>query len=158
MRDLIRDSTLGHVLHSISGGKILGWEEDRDRSTLSRLVSTGSNAGNPNALERVTSQVSNSDRSTEKALDSDTEKGNDYEMIDWLPNDAANPRNWSTRKKFFVTFEICLLTTSVYIGSAIYTAGLGGVMEQFNVSETVALLGLTLFVCGYALGPMLWVS
>lgn len=52
-------------------------------------------------------------------------------------------------KKFFVTFQLCLLTTSVYIGSAIYTAGLvgpGSVVEQFKVSPVVALLGLSLFV------------
>lgn len=88
----------------------------------------------------------------------DAEKGQDFVLIDWLENDPANPQNWSTPKKFFVTFQICLLTTSVYIGSAIYTAGLGGVVEQFHVSETAALLGLSLFVAGYGLGPMVWVS
>lgn len=46
---------------------------------------------------------------------------------------------------------------SVYIGSAIYTAGLQGVMQQFGVSDVAALLGLTLFVLGYALGPMVLV-
>ncbi len=46
---------------------------------------------------------------------------------------------------------------SVYIGSAIYTAGLQGVMQQFGVSDVAALLGLTLFVLGYALGPMILV-
>jgi MFS transporter, DHA1 family, multidrug resistance protein len=61
-------------------------------------------------------------------------------------------------KKFFVTFQICFLTLSVYIGSAIYTAGLEGVMEQFHVSQVAALLGLTLFVLGYALGPMILVQ
>ena len=66
--------------------------------------------------------------------------------------------NWSTFKKFFVTFEICLLTFSVYIGSAIYTAGIVGVMEEFHVSQVAAILGLTLFVAGYGLGPMLWAS
>lgn len=69
----------------------------------------------------------------------------------------ADPRNWSLGKKVFVTFQICLLTTSVYIGSAIYTAGLVDVTLDFGVSETVALLGLTLFVLGYALGPMVLV-
>lgn len=62
-------------------------------------------------------------------------------------------------KKFFVTSQICLLTTSVYIGSAIYTAGLvgpGSVTEQFQVSNTAALVGLTVFVAGYGLGPMVW--
>ncbi|PNS15924.1 hypothetical protein CAC42_4325 [Sphaceloma murrayae] len=87
----------------------------------------------------------------------DPEKGRDLTVIDWDgSNDPENPRNWSTPKKFFVTFEICLLTTSVYIGSAIYTPGLYGVMEQFQVSQTVAVLGLCLFVAGYGLGPMVF--
>ena len=46
---------------------------------------------------------------------------------------------------------------AVYIGSAIYTAGLEGVMHQFGVSDVAALLGLTMFVLGYALGPMVLV-
>ena len=64
--------------------------------------------------------------------------------------------NWSTFKKFFVTFEICLLTFSVYIGSAIYSAGEEDVEMVFGVSQVAATLGLTLFVAGYGLGPMLW--
>ena len=66
------------------------------------------------------------------------------------------PLNWSTFKKGFVTFEICLLTFSVYIGSAIYTAGTETVVKDFGVSQTKATLGLTLFVAGYGLGPMIW--
>lgn len=57
-------------------------------------------------------------------------------------------------KKVFVTFQICLLTASIYIGSAIYTAGLTDVMQVFGVSQVAALLGLTLFVAGYGLGPV----
>lgn len=67
-----------------------------------------------------------------------------------------NPMNWSQAKKFFVTFEICLLTTSVYIGSAIYSAGILDVSMVFGVSRVAATLGLTLFVAGYGIGPMLW--
>lgn len=55
-----------------------------------------------------------------------------------------------------MTFEICFLTFSVYIGSAIYSASILGVVEEFGVSEVAATLGLTLFVAGYAVGPMLW--
>ena len=62
----------------------------------------------------------------------------------------------STFKKFFVTFEITLLTFSVYIGSAIYSAGIIDVVQVFGVSQVAATLGLTLFVLGYALGPVLW--
>jgi len=64
--------------------------------------------------------------------------------------------NWSLLKKVFVTFEICLLTTSVYIGSSIYSAGTESVAATFGVSTVAATLGLSLFVAGYGLGPMLW--
>lgn len=64
--------------------------------------------------------------------------------------------NWTTPKKFLVTFLICLLTFSVYIGSAIYSAGTQDVMKTFGVSQVAATLGLTLFVAGYGLGPMVW--
>lgn len=67
-----------------------------------------------------------------------------------------NPQNWPMWKKFFVTFEICLLTFSVYIGSAIFTPGIPTVMQDFGVSQVAATLGLTLFVGGYGLGPLLW--
>lgn len=66
------------------------------------------------------------------------------------------PRNWSFAKKCLVTFEICLLTTSVYIGSSIYSAGTENVMATFGVSRVAATLGLTLFVAGYGIGPMIW--
>ena len=66
------------------------------------------------------------------------------------------PLNWSLFKKVFVTFQICLLTFSVYIGSAIYSAGTETVVKDFGVSQTKATLGLTLFVAGYGLGPMIW--
>lgn len=64
--------------------------------------------------------------------------------------------NWSHAKKFYVTFEICLLTFSVYVGSAIYSAGILDVVQVFGVSRVAATLGLTLFVAGYGLGPMIW--
>ncbi|KAI8625854.1 MFS transporter [Xylariaceae sp. FL1651] len=75
----------------------------------------------------------------------DPEKGKDYCIVDY-ENPKQNPQNWSTPKKFFVTFEICFLTFSVYIGSAIYTAGLLSVVATFGVSHVAATLGLALFV------------
>lgn len=48
------------------------------------------------------------------------------------------------------------MTFGVYIGSAIYSAGIPSVMQDFHVSQVAATLGLTLFVAGYGLGPMIW--
>jgi len=85
------------------------------------------------------------------------EHGKDVHLVTWYgDDDPENPQNWSLGKKCFVTGLICLLTTSVYIGSSIYTPGLESVMAVFGVSQVAATLGLTLFVAGYGIGPMLW--
>lgn len=87
----------------------------------------------------------------------DAEKGKDLDVVTWYnENDPENPQNWGLGKKCFVTFEICLLTTSIYIGSSIYSAGTQSVMATFGVSQVAATLGLTLFVAGYGIGPMIW--
>lgn len=62
-------------------------------------------------------------------------------------------RNWSRNKRVFVAFLISLLTFSVYIGSAIYTSAIPGLMVEFQTSETMGTLGLTLFVLAYGIGP-----
>lgn len=60
---------------------------------------------------------------------------------------------------FALSTHSALLTFSVYIGSSIYSPALIGpnsVSMVFDVSEISALTGLTLFVIGYAISPMLW--
>lgn len=48
----------------------------------------------------------------------------DDNIVTWYgPGDPANPQNWSVIKKCWTTFLLCLLTFSIYIGSAIYAPG-----------------------------------
>jgi DHA1 family multidrug resistance protein-like MFS transporter len=78
-------------------------------------------------------------------------------LVDWYTtDDKANPQNWSNTKKGLVTLLICIYTTAVYTGSAIYTPSAEGVMERFGVSATSASLGIALFVFAYGLGPLLF--
>ncbi len=147
MKDLFRETLFGRLVRLASGGKLLAYNEERDPTNLKQYQPLNTKISD-SALSAASDQ--------EKPL-ADQEKGADHLLVTWSPNDPHNPRNWSTPKKLFVTFQICLLTTSVYIGSAIYTAGLQGVEAQFHISPVHALLGLTLFVLGYALGPMVWV-
>ncbi|GAA6049690.1 hypothetical protein JCM3770_004410 [Rhodotorula araucariae] len=75
-------------------------------------------------------------------------------LVDFDDDDQLNPYCWSNRKRNFVTFEIALMTTVVYIGSAIYTPSEVGLMEEYGVAQVVTVLGLSLFILGYAIGPM----
>lgn len=78
-------------------------------------------------------------------------------LVDWYTtDDPANPQNWSPRKRAFVTFVMCAYTWVVYTGSSIYAASEGGVMQQFTVNPTEAVLPLSLYVLAYGIGPLLF--
>lgn len=79
----------------------------------------------------------------------------DDNIVTWYgPTDPANPQNWSLVKKCWATFLLCLLTFSIYIGSAIYSPGYESLIMEFGTNHTIATLGLTLFVIGYGIGPL----
>ncbi|KAI1798105.1 MFS general substrate transporter [Ganoderma leucocontextum] len=79
----------------------------------------------------------------------------DPNCVDWYGlDDPDNPRNWSLFKKCFVTFDICFLTFSIYMGSSIVVPSIEALAAYFGVSTVVSTLTLTLFVVGYGIGPM----
>ncbi|KAG5660904.1 hypothetical protein KAF25_002547 [Fusarium avenaceum] len=179
MKELIRDTIFSHTLRLMTGGKVFKYPEEEDSSLWKKYVHTEKSANMakygqvqpPEDSEQQARESQTRSSSSSTVVPSrrsegvngasghpiDKEKGKDVYVVDWYgPDDPENPRNWSRIKRFFVTFEICLLTFSVYIGSAIYSAGLQDVMREFGVSQVAATVGLTVFVAGYGLGPMVW--
>jgi DHA1 family multidrug resistance protein-like MFS transporter len=78
-------------------------------------------------------------------------------LVDWYhTDDAENPHNWSNLKRALIATIICLYTFVVYTTSAIYTSSEGGIIAEFGVSEVLATLGLSLYVLGYGMGPLLF--
>ncbi|KAL6880038.1 MFS general substrate transporter [Trichoderma longibrachiatum] len=78
-------------------------------------------------------------------------------LVDWYTtDDADNPQNWSSGKKAFVVLQIYLYTLAVYIGSAIITPSQPFIEARFGVEPEVASLGLSLYVLGYGIGPLLF--
>ncbi|OQV05719.1 hypothetical protein CLAIMM_10406 isoform 2 [Cladophialophora immunda] len=78
-------------------------------------------------------------------------------LVDWYTtDDPENPQNWSQAKKLFVLVQICLYTFAMYGGSSIYVVGESGVMQRFGVSQAAAALGLSMYVIGYGVGPLLF--
>ena len=157
MKDLFRETVFGRLIHLVSGGKLFNYDEELSPSTLQKYQPKQSQSWSASTSLQVDDRENHQIDGQEQPITTDREKGPDHLLVDWTIDDPQNPRNWSTPKKFFVTFQICLLTTSVYIGAAIYTEVLQCVQADFHISPVKALLGLTLFVVGYALGPMVWV-
>ncbi|PWY84823.1 MFS general substrate transporter [Aspergillus heteromorphus CBS 117.55] len=133
-------------------------EPDADSGSMTQVPSSRSQRRPP--ITQYPSQAWSSNGQRYQGMTGATinpEKGRDVNVVDWWDeNDRENPQNWPLWKKTVVTSEICLLTFSVYIGSAIFSAGIPDVMQKFHISQVAATLGLTLFVAGYGCGPLLW--
>lgn len=78
-------------------------------------------------------------------------------LVDWYTSDdPANPQNWSSRKKSFVTLLICMYTWVTYLSGSLFVSASPGVEQHFGVSPIAASLGLALFVLAYGVGPLIF--
>ncbi|KAL7941267.1 major facilitator superfamily domain-containing protein [Trichoderma barbatum] len=135
-------------------------ESDLDCRTLSKIISrpqmsrVGSLASLQQAYTAATLQANvRSQHST--IYPQKLENG--IILVDWYStDDEENPQNWSSKKKIFVVFQIYLYTLAVYIGSAIITPSQPYIEAQFGVEPQVASLGLSLYVLGYGIGPLVF--
>ncbi|RAH55936.1 MFS general substrate transporter [Aspergillus piperis CBS 112811] len=162
--ELFRDTTFGKLIRVLTRGRVLPYPEETCPSAWSLYVQHSQDPHDPEfsleptdsyGLYTVLSQATQS-RSYDTP-ESVVKVGDDFKIITWRESgDSENPQNWSLSRKVFVSLQIWVLTFAIYIGSAIYTPGIPGVSEQFHVSTVAATLGLTLFVLGYGIGPMLW--
>ncbi|KAH7410004.1 major facilitator superfamily domain-containing protein [Phaeosphaeria sp. MPI-PUGE-AT-0046c] len=79
-----------------------------------------------------------------------------YELVTFKIDDPENPKNWSKAWKWYCTMCVAITCFVVALDSAVVTADLQGVAEEFRVSEEVTLLTITLFVIGFGVGPMVF--
>ncbi|KAF2401657.1 MFS general substrate transporter [Trichodelitschia bisporula] len=72
------------------------------------------------------------------------------------PDDEYNPRNWRFSKKVITTLCYGLTTMGVTFASSVYSPAVGVVANEFHVSRTVSILGISFMLFGFGLGPLLW--
>ena len=70
------------------------------------------------------------------------------------PGDPLNPLNWPLAKRIWATILLSLTTFVVTFASSVFSSGLRAVAAEFNISTEVATLGTSLFVLGFAVGPL----
>ncbi|KAG2359620.1 hypothetical protein BDR07DRAFT_1291932 [Suillus spraguei] len=73
---------------------------------------------------------------------------------DWGDN-PANPRNWSSAKKWTSTVIVAMYTFLAPLASSIVAPGLSDVAIKFGITDTTVLaLTLSIFLLSYAIGPL----
>lgn len=77
-------------------------------------------------------------------------------VVNWIPHDPRNPMEFSRFRKWSITFTVALATLAVALVSSAYSGGVVEIMIEFDISQELATLGISLFVVGFAVGPLLW--
>lgn len=73
------------------------------------------------------------------------------------PEDPLHAQNWPLmRKKMPVAVTLGFVTLTAAFGSSIFSAAIGSVAQQFGISGEVGILGVSLYVLGFATGPIIW--
>ncbi|WVR03029.1 hypothetical protein IAU60_000018 [Kwoniella sp. DSM 27419] len=88
----------------------------------------------------------------------DKEKGGlgDKKLVTWREHDPLSPRNWSSRYRWFITGVVSCAVIQVALSSAIVTGDFKDQSAHFGVSAEVIALTVSLTVCGFGTGPLLW--
>lgn len=81
---------------------------------------------------------------------------NEDGYVDFAPDDIENPRNWSMRRRFFITMSTVLLVMNATFASSAPSGCFESIAEWFHVSEEAAGLTITLFLLGYCAGPLVF--
>jgi Ca2+/H+ antiporter len=77
-------------------------------------------------------------------------------FVHFLENDPYNHLLFPRWKKYVCTMLVAFATLAVTFISSAYSGAVPGIIDQFGVPEGVAVLGISVFVLGFALGPLFW--
>ncbi|KAJ1309199.1 hypothetical protein OPQ81_004868 [Rhizoctonia solani] len=77
-------------------------------------------------------------------------------VVDWAPEDPQNPFNWSSSKRWRITAILAMTTLCISFASSSYSGGIQFMMAELHMSQYVGILGISLYVVGFGLGPLVW--
>ncbi|KAL5342434.1 major facilitator superfamily domain-containing protein [Aspergillus crustosus] len=72
------------------------------------------------------------------------------------PEDSLDPQNWPVKKKIYTFVLISLATMVVALTSSIFSTIISPLSAIYGISREVGTLGVSLYVLGFATGPLVW--
>lgn len=77
-------------------------------------------------------------------------------VIEFHKGDPDNPMNWPSFRKWTITAIVTLSVFAVTFASSAYSESSIELMQDLNTGSEIFILGLSLFVLGFAIGPAVW--
>ncbi|KAM0326053.1 hypothetical protein ACHAPQ_007831 [Fusarium lateritium] len=139
---------------------------DRPSSSLSSSFNTNTNDRNPvpkpanNAMpHHLSKSLSEKDPFTGMLLNQRYPGSGSTEspfLINFIPDDPDNAMLLAKWKKWAFTCLQAFATLATTFASSAYSGGIEQVIHSFDISQEVATLGISLYVLGFACGPLVW--
>ncbi|KAF3220416.1 hypothetical protein TWF106_006742 [Orbilia oligospora] len=131
------------------------FDEDRGQVLRGDLESQRSDNNGISYWSFITDQGVLTDRIiSHKFLGSGTDE--DPYLVEYIPEDPRNPMLFAPWTKWTITMVVAVATLAIAFVSSAYSGGMQQIREEFNCSNIVAILGISLFVLGFTIGPLLW--
>ncbi|KAJ8118388.1 hypothetical protein ONZ43_g4001 [Nemania bipapillata] len=78
-------------------------------------------------------------------------------VVDFLPDDTRNPFLFPAWYKWSITVFKAIAVLAVAFVSTAYSSAVGEIVDEFHItSPELAISGISLFVLGFAVGPVFW--
>jgi hypothetical protein len=75
-------------------------------------------------------------------------------IIEWLEDDPRNPMEFPNWYKWTITLSMAAAVLGVSLCSSAFSSGFTSLIGEFGTGTEVATLSLSLFVLGFAIGPL----
>ncbi|EAW06503.1 MFS transporter [Aspergillus clavatus NRRL 1] len=77
-------------------------------------------------------------------------------VVEFQKDDLGNPMNWSPVRKWLITAIVTFSVFAVTFTSSAYSVSANELIPDFDISTEVFIVGLSVFVLGFAIGPAVW--
>ena len=86
-----------------------------------------------------------------------TPPSNEPSLVSWVGNDdPQNPFNMSPQRKWGIVFATGAMTFCVSFASSVFSTTVFVTAAEFDVDAEIMLLGVSLYVLGFAFGPLIF--
>ncbi|KIW13421.1 hypothetical protein PV08_08609 [Exophiala spinifera] len=77
-------------------------------------------------------------------------------IVSYIPNDVGNPYNWTSSRRWTISWIAATEMLASAFASSAFSGTLRELIFDFGASTELITAGISLFVLGFATGPLLW--
>ncbi|KIW31614.1 uncharacterized protein PV07_03241 [Cladophialophora immunda] len=77
-------------------------------------------------------------------------------LVSYIPNDPGNPFNWSEGRRWTTSLIVATEVLATAFASSAFSGTLRELIVDLGASTELITAGISLFVLGFAVGPLLW--